>query len=145
MVIARHCPPWVRQTLEDSCWAAVLEAWSLVDPRLPTLMQQPLIDHLGEGPTGGITPERKIPPISRAYGLAWAAHRSGEAVGYIRRNLPTSHLFVAYSNGTFLHSVLVYRLRDNDVSFMDPYDGHYKNRPHSWLEAKGPFVMMRKP
>jgi len=145
MVIARTCPPWVRQSLVDSCWAAVLEAWARVDPRLPTFRQQPLIDEHGEPTTGGLNPEAEIPLIAGPNGLVHKVRTSGQAIHYIRSYLRQSHIFVCYSVPGYMHSVLVYRLRDNDVSFMDPYDVQYKNRPHRWLETKGPFVFIRKP
>ncbi len=145
MVIARQIPGTVRQTLGDSCWAAVLESWSIVERRISRLRQDPLIEQWGEGAGGGISPVTKIPRIARAYGLAWGGFPIGELGAYIRRHLATSHIFCAYTRGQWCHTVLIYRLRPEGVSFMDPDGGHYRNRPLQWLEARGPFVAMRKP
>lgn len=60
MTISRILPPLVAQTLDDSCWAAVLASWSRVDPRIPALHQADLVRRWGEGATGGITPAAKI-------------------------------------------------------------------------------------
>ncbi len=144
-VISRTCPGWVRQTLENSCWAAVLEAWSRADPRIVQLRQQPLITRWGEGPTGGITPATKIPRIADSYGLRWGGFRSGELIGYLRSHLASSYIFCAYSLPGWSHSVLIYRLRNNDVAIMDPDRGRYRVMSHAWIESHGPFAVMRLP
>lgn len=144
-VISRNCPGWVRQILENSCWAAVLEAWSRADARMPNLRQRPLIEQWGEGETGGITPVTKIPQISDAYGLRWGGFRSGELTAYLRERLPTSYIFCAYTVSQWTHSVLIYRLRDNDVAFMDPDGGRYRVKSLEWIEQRGPFAVMRLP
>jgi len=145
-VIARAVPFPIEQTLADSCWAAVLECWSLVDPRFDRLRQAELIRQWGEGETGGITPELKIPVMSGVYRLIGVGFNAGELGSYIRRHLARSHIFVAYTRGQFMHSVLVYRMGEgaSDVSFMDPDGGQYRTRPMRWLDNRGPFVVMRR-
>ena len=145
MSITRRMPPIVAQTLEDSCWAAVLESWSRVDPQIPDLRQDALVRRWGEGPTGGITPVRKIPAIAETYGLAWGGFPSSALEGYLRQHLPRSHVFCAYTRGTFTHAVLIYLLSGRrNISYMDPDDGHYRWRPLSWFLQRGDYALMRK-
>jgi hypothetical protein len=142
-IISRTCPGWVRQTLENSCWAAVLESWSRADPRMMRLRQQSLITTWGEGPTGGITPVTKIPQIAAAYNLQWGGFRSGELTGFLTNHLASSYIFCAYTIPGWTHAVLIYRLRDNDVAFMDPDYGRYRVKSLTWIENHGPFAVMR--
>jgi len=143
-----HIPSLVHQTLENSCWAAVLECWSRNDPQMPQgLRQQDLIDRWGEGPTGGITPEIKIPQIARAYGLRLPDGRFRSVVPYLQSHLDTSYLFCASSvpGSAFMHSVLIYRVRANNVDAMDPDRGRY----HTWhiadFENLGAHIVMHRP
>jgi hypothetical protein len=124
MVIARSMPPVVTQTLENSCWAAVLESWSRIDPRFTRqLSQDLLIDAFGEGDTGGIT------PIS---------------------NLPTSHIFCAYAVRQYMHSLLIYRMSDiGQIRYMDPNGfelgtGMYRSNNLEWFIEHAPLYVMRK-
>ncbi len=145
-VISRNCPGWVRQSLENSCWAAVLESWSRADPRMPRLRQQSLIQRWGEGATGSITPVTKIPQITAAYGLRYDVLASGQLVPYIRSHLASSYLFCAYTlPGSWTHAVLVYRIRDRDVAFMDPDPGRYRVESLHWMDLQQPFLLMRRP
>jgi hypothetical protein len=146
MAIDRLVPPHVAQTLEDSCWAAVLESWSRVDLCLVRQEQSALIARWGEGPTGGITPARKIPLIAHALGLQWGAFRSGREVSsYLQRHLPDSHIFFAYTvSRQFTHSVLIYRLEGDDLWVMDPDRGRHRRRSLSWLGTRDPFVLLRR-
>ena len=146
MSISRHRPPIVRQTHVDSCWAAVLECWSLVDGRIPRQQQQPLIHHWGEGDTGGITPATKIPIIAAALGLAWGGFPADSLVGYLEDHLPESHIFCAYTRGAFTHAILIYRFSDrNNISYMDPDGGHDRWKEIDWFLDRGPYVLMRRP
>lgn len=142
-VIGRACPGWVRQTLENSCWAAVLEAWSRVDPRMPTLRQQELISRWGEDDTGSINPERKIPPIARACNLSYEVVEGRRSIRYLSRHLGGSHIFCSYNVGAWSHSVLIYRLRDEDVSVMDPDGGRYRLISCSWFQGQDVLLFMR--
>ena len=145
MSITRHFPPIVRQTLQDSCWAAALESWSRVDPQITDVRQPALISRWGEGATGGITPAVKIPVIAAAYGLAWGGFPSSQLEGYLRSRLPGSHVFCAYTRGRFTHAVLIYRLSGGgNVSYMDPDGGHDRWRSLDWFRQRGPYVLMRK-
>ena len=125
MNISRVRPRIVAQTHVDSCWAAVLESWSLVDHRIPRQHQQQLIHRWGEGGTGGITPLTKIPLIASALGLFWGGFAPDALVGYLENHLHTSHVFCAYTRGAYTHAILIYRFSDrNNVSYMDPDGGH---------------------
>lgn len=145
MSITRRMPPIVAQTLEDSCWAAALESWSRVDPRIRDTRQQALIDRWGEGSTGGITPVTKIPLIAEAFNLMYGGFESGSLESYIRQHLPAGHLFCAYTRGTFTHAVVIYRFSSRgNVSYMDPDGGHDRWKPLSWFLDRGPYVLMRR-
>jgi len=145
-VINRREPPIVPQELNDSCWAAAIESWSRVEPRIVRQSQSTLISRWGEGETGGITPNNKIPIISDALNLQWGGF-AGSALGdYLTQHLPSSHVFCAYSISGFLHSVMIYRFSESrNVSYMDPNGGSYRWRSLNWLSNHGPFVLMRKP
>jgi hypothetical protein len=148
MSVTRRVPPIVAQTLEDSCWAAALESWSRVDPRMPDRYQAALIDMWGEGDTGGITPVIKIPIISSALGLTYggSAYAPSALVPYLTEHLPTSHVFCAYTIGDYTHAVIIYRLSDRgNISYMDPNGGYDRWQPVTWFQAHGPYVLMRRP
>src|SRR5205823_2639440 len=100
----------VAESLEDSCWAAVLESWSRADPRIPRSRQGALVARWGEGSAGGITPRTKIPVIAETLGLAWGGFPPDDLVGYVRDHLQHSHLFCAYTRGRFTHAILIYQL-----------------------------------
>lgn len=145
MTITRRFPPIVAQTLTDSCWAAALESWTRVDPRMADRRQAALIQQWGEGPTGGITPAAKIPVIAGAMGLAWGGFDANGLVPYITQHLPNSHIFCAYTRGGFTHAVMIYRLSDRgNISYMDPDGGHDRWKPITWFQARGPYVLIRK-
>jgi len=111
-IISRTCPGWVRQTLENSCWAAVLESWSRADPRMMRLRQQSLIATWGEGPTGGITPVTKIPQIAAAYNLQWGGFRSGNSPASSQTTWPqaTSSVPTPFQAGPTLCSSTVFAI-----------------------------------
>ena len=91
--IQRNIPPSVAQTLQDSCWAAVLESWSRIDPRFnPHLSQRSLIHSSGEGDTGGITPVSKIPMIAWSHNLAWELSEGPRLLECLARYLATSQI-----------------------------------------------------
>ena len=151
--IFRNIPPSVVQTLEDSCWAAVLESWSHVDPRFnPQLHQNNLIRRFGEGDTGGITPVSKIPAIAMACDLSYLDYQSGDGfLGYLTRYLPTSHIFCSITVRQFMHSVLIHSLFDNrdmlggvSVRYMDPNDGLHHGQSLEWFQQRAPLLVMRK-
>lgn len=145
MSFSRRRPPLVRQTHADSCWAAVLESWSRVSGRFPDQRQSALIARWGEGPTAGITPLNKIPQIAAAFGLGWGGYPGTDLVGYLEQHLPDSHVFCAYSRGSYTHAVLVYRFSDaGNVSYMDPDGGRDRWRPSDWFMQRGPYVLMYK-
>lgn len=145
MSITRRVPPIVAQTLVDSCWAAALESWSRVDPRIPDRQQAQLIQQWGEGPTGGITPASKIPPIAAAMGLRYGAFTAADLVPYLSEHLPHSHIFCAYTRGSYTHAVIIYRMSDRrNISYMDPDGGHDRWQSISWFNKHGPFVLMRR-
>jgi hypothetical protein len=143
--IGRACPYDVRQTLENSCWAAVLESWSRVDPRLPRLNHDDLVDRWGEGSTGGITPSRTVPFIAAAFDLRYSGLEGGYLEGYLRLNMPTSHVFCAYTLPGYTHAVLIYQLGQDRLAFFDPNGAVYRVRDIEWIEQRGPFVVMAKP
>ena len=146
MTISRRIPPLVAQTLIDSCWAAALESWSRVDPRIPDRRQEDLIQLWGEGPTGRITPATKIPVIAAAMGLAWGGFRAEDLVSYLQQHLRSSHVFCAYTRGDYTHAVVIYRISDRgNISYMDPDGGRDRWHPVSWFTEHGPYALMRKP
>ena len=150
--IFRNIPPSVVQTLEDSCWAAVLESWSHVDPRFnPQLHQSSLIRTFGEGETGGITPASKIPAIAGNFNLARDTLGASGFLGYLTRYLPTSHIFCSITVRQFMHSVLIHSLFDNRdmlggvrVRYMDPNDGLHHGQSLEWFQQRAPLLVMRK-
>jgi hypothetical protein len=145
MTITRAMPPIIRQSRIDTCWAAVLESWSRIDGRLPSLRQEPLIGLWGEGPTGGITPRTKIPAIAHAYGLQFGGFNGGELVQRLQGFLSQSHMFCAYTRGAYTHAVLIYRLSDRgNISYMDPDGGHDRWQTIDWFNQRGPYILMRK-
>ena len=145
MNITRRLPPMVAQTLEDSCWAAALESWSRVDPKIRDVRQQDLIDQYGETDNGGITPVTQIPLIAQDLDLMYGGFEADSLEGYVRQHLPSGHLFCAYTRGTFTHAVVIYRLSDRrNVSYMDPDGGHDRWKPLDWFLDRGPYVLMRR-
>jgi len=145
-VIAQACPGWVRQTDVDSCWAAALEAWGRADPQGPQVQQASLIARWSDQANGGISGTQ----MERLANSLHLQHAYLPVVGQFRRSpipairahLPTSYVSCMYTLPGFCHTVLIYRLRDHDVSFMDPNGGVYLNRPHSWLNALAPFGLL---
>jgi hypothetical protein len=145
MSFSRLRPPIVAQTHVDSCWAAVLESWSIVDGHIPRQHQQRLIHRWGEGGTGGITPLTKIPVIAAALTLGWGGFPASDLGAYLNNHLPHSHIFCAYSRGAFTHAVLIYRFSDqNNISYMDPNGGHDRWKALDWFLDRGPYVLMRR-
>lgn len=116
-------PPAVIQTLDDSCWAACLQAWTRADHRLgPWLNEMELVEKYGETPTGGITPEIAYPKF-RARWKVWAdAYQSSALVRLIEEELPSSHMMCAhYSTAGKWHAVLIWKVtKAGRVYFMDP-------------------------
>ncbi|MEO5628522.1 MAG: hypothetical protein ABIQ62_01990 [Thermomonas sp.] len=145
MTITRAMPPIIRQSRIDTCWAAILESWSRIDGRLPHLRQEALIDQWGEGSTGGITPRIKIPAISREYGLQFGGFAGGELVARLEQFLSQSHMFCAYTRGSYTHAVLIYRMSDRgNISYIDPDGGHDRWQTVDWFNHRGPYILMRK-
>ena len=142
MAISRPRPPVVRQRMRDSCWAAVLESWSQADRRVSAGTQDDLVALFGNT-TGGITPATHIPLIASQYGLAWGGFQSGQLGAYLNQHLAASHIFCAYARIGYHHSILIYRLANDNVSYMDPDPGRYRTQPLSQLEVRGPFALMR--
>ncbi len=147
-VIAKTCPGSIRQTDDDSCWAAVLEAWGRADPLGPQVRQAPLITRWSDEDYGGIS-GAQMDRLARSLGLQsiflGRRGRMGRSpISTIQTNLPTSYVACVYTVRRFSHTVLVYRLRDNDVSVMDPNGGRYLNLSHSWLGSHGPFGLLWK-
>lgn len=140
----RQRPPRIRQSLQDSCWAAVIESWSTVTPRISRQQESALIGRYGEGPTGGITPAQKIPALARALQLQWGGFEGPALDGYLRAHLGRSHVFCAHRAGRFQHAVLIYGYDGNNVHFMDPRNGTYETQGRQWLQQRGPFAMMRR-
>jgi hypothetical protein len=146
MNISRLRPPIVAQTHVDSCWAAVLESWSIVDGQIPRQYQQRLIHRWGEGGSGGITPLTKIPVIAAALGLQWGGFHSDALVTYLESHLTESHIFCAYTRGAFTHAILIYRFSDrNNISYMDPNGGHDRWKDMQFFLDRGPYTLMRRP
>ena len=146
MNLTRHRPPIVAQTHVDSCWAAVLESWSIVDGRIPRQHQQPLIHRWGEGGTGGITPLTKVPVISASLGLSWGGSDSDGLVTYLESHLPESHVFCAYRRGAFCHAILIYRFSDRNN--IPPHGSRRRPRPlerHAVVPSRRPYTLMRRP
>jgi hypothetical protein len=137
-------PPRITQSLQDSCWAAVIESWSQVESRIPRQQEQFLIDRWGEGETGGITTPIKIPPISTRFGLIWQVLERSGIGEHLSQHLPAGHIFCAYSVRSYLHSVLVYQFLDEErVVIMDPRQGTYRWLTLNWLHQQRSVLMMR--
>lgn len=145
-VIAKTCPGWIRQTDVDSCWAAVLEAWGRADPLGPQVQQANLITRWSDQPNGGISGAQmeRLARFLRLQGifLGMRGRMVRSPIPTIRAHLPTSYVSCMYTVGAYSHTVLIYRLRDNDVSVMDPDGGRYLNRSHSWLISHAPFGLL---
>ena len=142
MAISRPRPPVVQQRMRDSCWAAVLESWSQVDPRVAAGSQDDLITLFGDA-NGGINPATHVPLIASQYGLAWGGFPSGQLGAYVRQHLAASYIFCAHARVGYHHSVLIYQLDNGNVAYMDPDPGRYRTQPLSQLEVRGPFALMR--
>ncbi|SRR6478672_3843692 len=149
----RKPPPRVRQSEQDSCWAATLESWSRVDSRITAVTEAQMIREYGEGPTGAITPTTKIPVLAKQFGLKANAYNGEDLEDYLEEHLKFSHIFCAYKRDTetakFHHAVLIYRLsgqreRKIHVSYMDPDGGFHRSRTLDWFAVNGPLVVMRK-
>lgn len=140
-------PPRVRQTLENSCWAAVLDSWSRAAHWPTRLEQAALIAQWGEGPTGGITPEVKIPAIASAYGLNMPTTRFRWVGNYLREHLAASYIFCVYFDPltNYMHTVLVFRMGDRDVHAMDPNGGFYRSWTLDSFVAYPSFNILHKP
>ncbi|MHC1743590.1 MAG: hypothetical protein AB9873_11220 [Syntrophobacteraceae bacterium] len=148
-LIFKRFPVLVSQTLQDSCWAAVLHSWSRVEPRFGRrLSQEALIGSYGEGDTGGITASSKIPMIAASFNLDWTTCGRSGLADYVRQHLVSSYIFCGYSVSQFMHSVLVYYYDEDSsgplVQFMDPDGGRFVRRGTDWLENHSPLVLMRK-
>jgi len=145
-VISRPCPGWVRQTQIDSCWAAVLEAWGRAEPLAPQVRQSDLIADWSDQPHGGISVGR-MESLAGHYRLhCFSPRRRGlmgrSPITTIRNRLSVGYVMCIYSISGFSHSVLVYRIRDNDLSVMDPNGGRYVNLTHAWLTSHAPIGLL---
>jgi len=161
---SKPVPVSFTQTYDESCWAAVLESWSLSDTRLaidPSKMGVPpsvqtsvieedsLCDAWGEGSTRKITPT-KLDKIAYACSLRWKVLSSPSDTGqlledYIVAHLGRSYLFCAYTlRPDELHSVLIYRIHDGGASYMDPGDGGYYWCNFTWFHNRRKLIMMRR-
>lgn len=107
------------------------------------MRQGALISQWGEDDTGAINPERKIPPISRAYNLRYDVVEGRRSIRYLSGHLEASHIFCSYNVGAWSHTVLIYRLRDEDVSVMDPDGGRYRLILCSWFQGRDVLLFMR--
>lgn len=145
-MIRKTKPPREVQHLDDSCWAAVLVSWSQAESKIPVQKQKDLYTKWGEGKTGKITPEKKLPMLAKHYDLVWGGYKSNELSTYIERHLNKSYLFVAYKQDSKNHhAVLVYYLDKDNIEYMDPYKGEYIKQKRSWIEQRGPFGVLRLP
>jgi hypothetical protein len=147
-VIAKACPGSIRQTENDSCWAAVLEAWGRADPLGPQVRQANLITRWSDQLRGGISGaemERLARSLSlQGVFLGMRGRMVRSPIPTIRAQLPTSYVSCMYTVGTYSHTVLIYRVRDSDVSVMDPNGGRYLNLSHSWLVSHAPYGLLWK-
>jgi hypothetical protein len=146
MLLKQSCPPWVRQTYTDSCWAAVLDAWlRMNDGPAGSDTQEQLVSRWSTRSGGGLDPNR-LDEIALWYGLILqptdpAKTISGASARHVMESaLKMSCVFFSFLNpkNGFWHTVLVYRLRDDDVSFMEP-DGTkppYHVASTTWLTQK---------
>ena len=144
----RRTPPMVRQTLVNSCWAAVLESWSRVNAHVAggALRQQDLITRWQEDPTGGITPATKIPMIAAELRLQMPRAHFRYITPFLESTLQTSHVFCAYfdSQSGFMHTVLVYRVENGRITAMDPNVGPVRSWAMAAFEAYGSYNVMYK-
>ena len=86
--------------------------------------------------------------IAAAHGLQWKAYsRSSSTVtNVIQQALQHSYVMMMFNvPGTnWAHSVLIYRMRSNDIAFMEP-DGrkpHYHVASLSWLQGLTAVALM---
>lgn len=146
-------PPSVEQLWEDSCWAAVLESWSLADPRisissdstLEVIEQEELANVWGDGATKKIAPS-KLEDICSALGLRWRVCTPNNFQSYVELYIRQSHLLCAYTrNGDQKHAVLIYRCDSDGAAYMDPDGGGYWKCNWSWFTNRADLIMLRRP
>lgn len=143
--INRRQPPRIVQSQPNSCWAAVLESWSRVEPTISVQQESILIRKWGEGKTCGITPVTKLPQIARVLALVDGGFRGPELAAYLTTHLPRSHVFCAFPTGVTSHAVLIYRFSENGVvSYMDPQVGEYRWDSIRWFSNHRTLGLMRR-
>jgi hypothetical protein len=148
-------PPSVEQIWEDSCWAAVLESWSLADPRLSlssqagstapeVIEQEELANAWGEGSTKKIVPS-KLEEICSALSLRWRVCTVSNFQSYVELYLPQSHLLCAYTrNGDQRHAVLIYKCDGDGATYMDPVQLDVVHQPGRPDHAPSPVAPRRE-
>jgi len=148
--VAKPTPPQKRQSLADSCWAAVLSSWSFVDMRLwgeggMPLMEMALVQEFGEGPTGGLNPQKTFPELCKRFRLSGDGYFADAMWSYVRDNLASSYIFCAYRRTNYHHAILIYKL-DYDSSefyFMDPDGGKLRHEKQSYFMDRSPLLLAR--
>jgi len=148
--LARPTPPQRAQSLADSCWAAVLTAWSFQESRIrgeggTQLYEMPLVQEFGEGPTGGLNPQTKFPELCKRYGLGGNGFWGDDLWSYVKNNLAASYIFCAYKRTSYHHAVLIYKL-DYDTTefhFMDPDGGKLRHEKQSYFLDRSPLLLAR--
>ncbi|MGL4461922.1 MAG: hypothetical protein ACRDD1_20905 [Planctomycetia bacterium] len=144
--LVRPVPKAYQQQADCSCWATVLQSWSQVEPRFQMCLDEgALSTQYGEGVDRGITPETKIPLIANRFNLGWGGFRGSDLKDYLEKHLGNSHIFCSYvSMVGYQHAVLIYKYSGGKVSYMDPDGAQLRRKSLSWIENRGPLVLMRR-
>jgi hypothetical protein len=146
-VIQQPKPVSKKQTKQDSCWAAVLHAWSRCDLRIHGesgfLDERDLVGQYGEGPTGGLVAEKSFPIIAVRFGLRYIGVRAEYLIGYLKDYLADSYVFCSIQRRPGSHALLIYKYDDDSglISFMDPDGGRYRAEKYDFFDTKGPFLL----
>ncbi len=143
----RSQPIPVKQTLADSCWAAVLQSWSYADIRIHDengyLHEMDLVKLYGVGKTGGMPPATQWPTVCQRFGLSYTPVRAEDIWDYLREKLPGGYVFCALRRPPGSHAVLIYKFNEETatVSFMDPDGGRIREEAGPFFDARGPLLL----
>ncbi len=136
--VDRARPPYIHQRDLNWCWAATLEAWTRVDNRWGSVIDQStwindqgLQPHLNPA-TKAINIRSGIPYLCLRFNLRMSAWNTGVAgigapsLSQLRDTLRHSHALAVYQviPGQASHVVLIYSIGRNTVYYMDPNAGY---------------------
>lgn len=151
--VYQKLPPIVRQSLPDSCWAAALESWLVVNPDHGNGTQEELIKAYSTRSDGGIE-ESDFDEARALYGIDEEKKESSRVNASFLANKLRSfgHVLTIYrASGTFWHTHLVYGVgypnggTDPLISLMDPGSGKYESVSESFYRGKSGTVLVAWP